>query len=350
MKNLKPLILGCIAGCGVMFVALQYHVVHSHDGLQLIPRAPRATLGLAWVDIRDWDAETWSDRPALARALIAHGSSDLISASVVSDIGDSLDSDSGTIGELRSLLNESLTSDFDAPLFASDDAPFESEEDDPVKPFPQETVPPDWDDSFFDVSEHDTAWPAMGSGPGRRLNGARRDFSSGFAGFDDFEPLGTANHPAGDYRSARGRFSGFKDYPENDPFSDMHSSWPSESHSGSSSYRTNAAQRLRETRILEDLLFSEEDESGSVATDGESGFESLTRTLESRASRALNHAGSDFYSGTSDMHGIGGTDRDRFRDLNRPETLSRGGRRVTAPQEVPHSIRSRRDGFDPFLN
>ena len=70
---------------------------------------PKSTLGLAYADVRQWQAEQWTDFPELARALIAHGSSDLIAASVANDVADSLDPGAGTIGQLRSLLERSIT-------------------------------------------------------------------------------------------------------------------------------------------------------------------------------------------------------------------------------------------------
>ncbi len=343
MNNLKPLIVGCVAGCGVMFIALQYHVVYSHDGLQLIPRMPQATLGLAWADVRNWDAEQWSDRPALVRALIAHGASDLMSESAASKISDSVDTKSGTIGQLRSLLNESRSSEFDAPLYeADDDDLYGSEDDDLAIPLFQETRPPQWDESFTEAPDHDPSRSDMGSRPGRWLRDSNADFNSGF---EEFEPLSVENHGTRNYRPMRDHFTEFNQHPKRDPSSEAQSSRPSDSRSRSAN-RSKADARVRETRSLEDLLFSEEDESGPMPVQGESGFESVTRALDFRALKALEGAGSGLHDSSSDKRGMNGPVKGHVRERNRSRLPSKDDRGVA----VPDSIRALREGFDPFLN
>lgn len=105
MARAKASLFGTLLGAAVMFLALQYHVVRSPEGFQLIPRTPQHSLGLAYADIRAWDAAKWADRTELARALMAHGSGDLISQSVTESLSDSVSSDGATLDELRSFFN-----------------------------------------------------------------------------------------------------------------------------------------------------------------------------------------------------------------------------------------------------
>lgn len=107
MSKAKPFLFGTALGASAMFFALQYHVVHSHDGFQVVPRTPQQSVGLAYADIRSWSPSQWTDRPELARALMAHGSSDLIAESVASTLADSVSEDSSTLDELRAFLNSS---------------------------------------------------------------------------------------------------------------------------------------------------------------------------------------------------------------------------------------------------
>lgn len=109
MSKAKPLIFGAALGASAMFFAQQYHVVHSHDGLQVIPRTPQQSLGLAYADIRNWGPSQWTDRPELARALMAHGSTDLISESVATTLADRVSEDTSTLDELREFLNSTKT-------------------------------------------------------------------------------------------------------------------------------------------------------------------------------------------------------------------------------------------------
>ncbi|MFN8707603.1 MAG: hypothetical protein ACK526_22025 [Planctomyces sp.] len=119
MGQVKPFLFGSLLGASTMFVGLQYHIIRSHDGFQLVPRTPQHSVGLAYADIRSWDAAQWTDRPELARALMAHGSTDLISESVAKNLADSVTSESATLDQLRSFLNNPK-SESDAPEAAGD--------------------------------------------------------------------------------------------------------------------------------------------------------------------------------------------------------------------------------------
>lgn len=142
MGKLKPFFFGTLLGAGLSVCALQFHVVHSLEGVRVVPRTPQPSLGLAYVDVRDWDAETWSDRPELVRALIANGSTDLVATSVAQDVVDSTVDDSSTLGQLREFLNQNASaSTEDAPEFPLLTPAAEGDDafDDLFKlPFPQE--------------------------------------------------------------------------------------------------------------------------------------------------------------------------------------------------------------------
>ncbi len=106
MSNAKPYLFGTLLGASAMYVALQYHVVHSHDGFQMVPRTPQHSVGLAYADVRSWTPSQWTDRPELARALMAHGSSDLISQSVATSLADSVAEENSTLDQLRTFLSK----------------------------------------------------------------------------------------------------------------------------------------------------------------------------------------------------------------------------------------------------
>jgi hypothetical protein len=54
MGKAKPFLFGGLLGTSFMFVAMQYHVIRSHDGFQLVPRTPQHSVGLAYADILSW--------------------------------------------------------------------------------------------------------------------------------------------------------------------------------------------------------------------------------------------------------------------------------------------------------
>jgi len=282
MKNLKPAVLGGLAGAGLMFVALQYHIIHSHDGLQFVPRAPRTSLGLAYADIREWKTDQFSDNPQLVRALVAHGASDLIANSVRRDLADSLDVDGGTIGDLRALLNESLTSDLDDPLF-------DDEDDTLTIPFPPESRRSMWDDPFVDSGFDRDDRHSVADRSRHEFNDDR-----GFGRYN-FEDLSSESVTTGPVNR---RSSGRERAPI-DPFAAAEN----EFRSRRSSRPSAAEERRQEASWLEKLLFSEEEEeeedsSGfrEIETDDEfgDGFHSARRSLDARASRAVEEARDSF--------------------------------------------------------
>ena len=63
MCKFKQFLIGALTGAGVVFVALQYHVVQTHQGFRVVPRTPQHSIGLAYADIRNWDAAKWADFP-----------------------------------------------------------------------------------------------------------------------------------------------------------------------------------------------------------------------------------------------------------------------------------------------
>lgn len=117
MGKAKPFLFGGLLGAGTMFVALQYHVVRSHDGFQFIPRTPQHSVGLAYTDIREWNETQWLDRPELARALMAHGAGDLITESVAKNLAESVSTQGATLDQLKSFFEKSAEKTADSDLF-----------------------------------------------------------------------------------------------------------------------------------------------------------------------------------------------------------------------------------------
>ena len=78
MSGFKPFVAGALAGAAVLYGSLQYHVVRSNDGFFVVPRAPQASLGLAYADLRNMSAEELARRPELARAMAADSARQLL--------------------------------------------------------------------------------------------------------------------------------------------------------------------------------------------------------------------------------------------------------------------------------
>lgn len=106
MKKIKPLLIGAIAGSVLMFVSLQFHLIRSEDGFRLVPRTPQPSLGLFFVDLRDWTPEDYADVPELARALVASGNTDLVASSVSERLLDDVSESGSSLEQLRGFMND----------------------------------------------------------------------------------------------------------------------------------------------------------------------------------------------------------------------------------------------------
>lgn len=358
MSKAKPFLFGTALGASAMFFSLQYHVVHSHDGFQVIPRTPQQSIGLAYTDIRGWTPSQWTDRPELARALMAHGSSDLIAESVASTLADSVTEDSSTLDELRNFLNNPKKKDGDDSegllripgSSRRSDAPGFSDNSSPI-PFPQDLT----------QKENSTS-PAD---PFRDSND---------------QPKGSRTSPPGtlaDSRSSRFTvddvLNGLKEDEETtDVFKPVEEPAPKRSGPGSSTStkpKSGTAQKsiLDEAREMEDRIFggSEEKASGSSTaprasssrnptttsrpsgttsqskprTQNDYGFDEVATELENRAQDVLSRAEEAAKSKAADM-----TDSASSYVRERASQLPEAARNAVKSSEpkIPAD-------FDPFL-
>lgn len=377
MSKAKPFLFGSLLGASAMFVAMQYHVVRSHDGFQLVPRTPQASLGLAFADIREWDANKWTDRPELARALMAHGSTDLISQSVAENLADTVATESATLDQLRSFLNNSSDTGSAAdnemfrlpdlkPLKPNDQDAKSGDEDLFTIPFPREVKKPEVADPFRMAQSDATASGTGGASAAPALNSGSSRFT-----VDDILDSGAGffQEDSGLPRSASGESS---------------------RSGGSASTASPATSTTRKiVEAFEDSLFgSSTSGSGSTAAPSRSGgsasgpifgtelttsgnltnpstsaaaspFEDISAELEGRARAALNRAESamtdqvqqSFNNATS---GAGQYVRDRVNSsfgssLGSGSSATGGIGNPVGSGLSDEALRALREKFDPFV-
>ena len=297
MSKAKPLLFGAALGASAMFFAQQYHVVHSHDGLQVVPRTPQLSLGLAYVDIRNWTPSQWVDRSEVARAVMAHGSGDLISESVATTLADRVTEDSSTLDELRGFLNsakaqKSSDSDEESIGFPADDADSESGKKEGSDgdlfriPFPQDARTKIPADPFREARAEDKVSVIQPDSSGR-TNSAMRSASpapSRFSSDDVLDGLEAA--------------ADFEEEPRK----------PSGSSSGSSTPKSSKSEKSvadQANEMWERIAGPSPANSSSTSkttapkttpkpatkpTESDSMFEEVTTQLENRAQEALNRA------------------------------------------------------------
>lgn len=360
MSKAKPYLIGAALGASTMFFALQYHVVHSSQGFRVIPRTPQQSIGLAYADVRSWSPSQWTDRPELARALMAHGASDLIADSVATTLADSLSEESSTLDELRSFLNEareSSAAEFDTgvrsqPSDSADDLPGRNSDADAFRiPFPQDVKTKALPDPFRSARiDSDTAprttvtdsSPEFARPAFPATGGLKAESSATPAGNPTLDPSGVPRNSAGETRVSDSV--------------------------GSSAKNRSPRSILEQAQDMEDRIFgkpvpakdvksvSPPVSSGSarpsseVSGESESAFEEITTQLESRAQAALDRArdaakkqvGTAVEKSSSDAAGFL---RTRVQEMI-PESVKGAVTGGTSPAEkAAGDIGS----FDPFL-
>jgi hypothetical protein len=296
MSKAKPLLFGAALGASAMFFAQQYHVVHSHDGLQVVPRTPQLSLGLAYVDIRNWTPSQWVDRPEVARAVMAHGSGDLISESVATTLADRVTEDSSTLDELRGFLNgakakKSSDGDDESLGFPTDDADAESgkkegSDNDLFRiPFPQDARTKAPADPFREARAEDKVSEVQPDSSGRSASPTRSGSSapSRFSSddvLDGFEEVSDLEEDARKPSASSGSSVTKPSKTEKSVAEQANEMWDriaGPSSGGSSSTPKTSAPKTTP-------------KPAPKPSESDSMFEEVTTQLENRAQEALNRA------------------------------------------------------------
>jgi hypothetical protein len=293
MSKAKPLLFGAALGASAMFFAQQYHVVHSHDGLQVVPRTPQLSLGLAYVDIRNWTPSQWVDRPEVARAVMAHGSGDLISESVATTLADRVTEDSSTLDELRGFLNsakakKSSDADDDGLGFPTDDTDAESgkkegSDNDLFRiPFPQDARTKVPADPFREAKAEDKVNSAQPDSSGRSSTSVRSGSStaSRFSSDEVLDGLEEAAEFEEEARKPSGSSTSKSSKPEKSVADQANEMW--ERIAGPSSGGSTSTPKSSAPKTTP--------KPATKPSEPDSMFEEVTTQLENRAQEALNRA------------------------------------------------------------
>jgi hypothetical protein len=296
MSKAKPLLFGAALGASAMFFAQQYHVVHSHDGLQVVPRTPQLSLGLAYVDIRNWSPSQWVDRPEVARAVMAHGSGDLISESVATSLADRVTEDSSTLDELRGFLNsakakKSSEADDESLGFPTDDADAESgkkegSDNDLFRiPFPQDARTKAPADPFREARAEDKVSEVQPDSTGRTTSPTRSGSSapSRFSSddvLDGFEAVSDLEEDVRKPSASSGSSAAKSSQPEKSVADQANEMW--ERIAGPSSGGSSSTPKTSAPKTTP--------KPATKPSETDSMFEEVTTQLENRAQEALNRA------------------------------------------------------------
>lgn len=327
MGKLKPFLFGTIFGGGLAFVALQYHLVQSDEGFRLVPRAPQPSIGLAYVDVRNFGMQEYVDRPELAQAMMAHGSTDLITGAAKEQITNTVAPQGSTLDKVRSLLQETEGS-FGKSASGGPDYLSIPQHDEPAV------------DSIDLLSIPLTQKAAKPSFESRAVpepvNIARRDLPS----VDDVFQAGANN--VGDI------------------------SKPIDQLTASPSRLPSSFDAIAETEAMEDLLFGYDADPQEPALSERSAspgvFEEISTEFEQRATDSFSRAKTSLQNEAASAFNetTGSLDtylRNRVKD-SVPESVSSMFQQdavgstveeVTRPSELAPALKAIQNGFDPFI-
>jgi hypothetical protein len=90
MRRLSTFIFGMAVGGLLVYVALNYHLIHANDGVHMIPKV-NATLAGAYVDIRQFGPGDWTERPEIAMAIFRAERGDLMGSAAADSFETELD-------------------------------------------------------------------------------------------------------------------------------------------------------------------------------------------------------------------------------------------------------------------
>ncbi|MEZ6122971.1 MAG: hypothetical protein R3C49_07325 [Planctomycetaceae bacterium] len=344
MSKFKPFLIGAVLGAGAMFVSLQYHLIQSQEGFRLVPRTPQASIGLAYADVRHWTAAEWADRPELARALVAHGSTDLVATSVSGGLMESISSEGSPLDRLRGMMNDSAGSKsgslFNEP--GSLTIPDAKPSDPPARdlfsiPFPQEArqnTPQQVASSFSEkTSTAERSAPAA-------LPSIDEVLNSGMAGVEtlqrpvlaDREPLPSFNGQSATTATLPGQDSSSSEAQQLEEFlfGEPEAASPADESDASefSAFEEVTGSIRQETgRLLESA-------GTSLKYEAQDAFSSYSRKLQDAAQEQVRQAMPDSVA-------------EMFRDDAAQQLMEKAG--TTTADHLPPALKAIQNGFDPFV-
>ncbi|MFV0442790.1 MAG: hypothetical protein ACK5Q5_04375 [Planctomycetaceae bacterium] len=127
MFGFKRIVLSALVGGGAVYFADHYHVVHTVDGLVVVPRSQQVPLRSAYADVRGWDTTKWAQYPELSESMIQDGRSGLLidgtADGFLREIGNKLGLPSSTNDSATPVVTDRPPIVFESPLTQTSPAP-----------------------------------------------------------------------------------------------------------------------------------------------------------------------------------------------------------------------------------
>ncbi len=91
MSRLSCIVLGILIGAGLVYGALNYHVVRTPEGVEFVPKLA-ATFDETYVDVRQFSVSDWAEHEQLVRAVVKSGKDHILSNAATRSVQDGINS------------------------------------------------------------------------------------------------------------------------------------------------------------------------------------------------------------------------------------------------------------------
>lgn len=91
MSRLGALVTGVVVGGGLVYGSLNYHVLRTDEGLEMVPKA-EATFSDTYLDVRNFGVSDWADHEQVAHAVLKAGKDHILKDAAAHSVSEGLNS------------------------------------------------------------------------------------------------------------------------------------------------------------------------------------------------------------------------------------------------------------------
>ncbi len=91
MSRLGSVLFGVVLGAGLVYGALNYHVLRTPEGVEFIPKLS-ATFAETYLDVRQYGVSDWADHDLVARAIVKSGKDHILKDAATRSVQEGINS------------------------------------------------------------------------------------------------------------------------------------------------------------------------------------------------------------------------------------------------------------------
>lgn len=91
MSRLGSTLTGVVLGGGLVYGALNYHVLRTPEGVELVPKLS-ATFSDTYLDVRQYGVSEWADHDQVTRAIVKSGKDHILKDSATRSVQEGINS------------------------------------------------------------------------------------------------------------------------------------------------------------------------------------------------------------------------------------------------------------------